>query len=66
VHGEVHTIAGVFSRGGCTASQWKKYARAVMSVEAQEADDALDVDLVFTRADRRDVLDDLQQAVVVP
>jgi len=37
-----------------------------MSVEAQEADDALDVDLVFTRADRRDVLDDLQQAVVVP
>jgi len=56
VHGEVHTIAGGFSGGGCTASQRKKYARAVMSVEAQEADHALDVDLVFTKADLRDVV----------
>ena len=47
VHGEIHTISGGFSGGGCTASQRKKYARAVMSVEAQEADDALDIDLVF-------------------
>ena len=38
VHGEIHTIAGGFSGGGCTTSQQKKYARAVMSVEAQEAD----------------------------
>ena len=51
VHGEVHTISGGFLEGGCTASQRKKYARAVMSVEAQRADDALDVDLVFTKAD---------------
>jgi len=51
VHGEIHTISGGFSGGGCTASQRKKYARAVMSVEAQEADQALDFDLVFTKAD---------------
>jgi len=34
VHGEVHTIAGGFSGGGCTASQRRRYARTVMSVEA--------------------------------
>ena len=45
MHGEIHTISGGFLGGGCTASQRKKYARAVMSVEAQEADDALDADL---------------------
>jgi len=37
VHEKIHTIAGGFSGGGCTASQRKKYARAIMSVEAQEA-----------------------------
>ena len=44
VHKEIHTISGVFSGGGCTASQRKKYARAVMTVEAHEAGQALDVD----------------------
>jgi len=38
IHGEIHTFSGGFSSGGCTASQWKKYARAVMTVESQEAD----------------------------
>ena len=33
VLGEIHTIAGGFSGGGCTASQRKRYARSVMSVE---------------------------------
>jgi len=56
VHGEIHTISGGFSDGGCTVSQRKKYARAVMTVEAQEADEALDIDLVFTKADLRDVV----------
>jgi len=50
VHSEVHTIIGGFSGGGCTASQRRRYARAVMSVEAQRTDDAFDVDLVFTKA----------------
>ena len=56
IHGEIHTISGGFSSGGCTASQRKKYARAVMTVEAQEADQVIDVDLVFTKADLRDVV----------
>ena len=51
VHGEIYTILEGFSGGGCTASQRNKYARAVMSVEAQEAYEILDVDLVFTKAD---------------
>jgi len=54
VHGEIHTIAGGFSGGGCTASQRKKYARAVMSVEAQKEDQAFDVDIVFTKAEDND------------
>ena len=65
VHGEVHTISRGFSGGGCTASQRKKYARAVMSVEAQEADQALDVDLVFTKADLRDVVPHDNDPVVI-
>jgi len=46
VHGEVHTISGGFSGGGCTTSQRKKYARVVMTVEVQEAGQALDNDPV--------------------
>ena len=65
VHGEIHTIVGGFSGGGCTASQRKKYARAVMSVEAQEADEALDVDLVFTKADLQDVVPHENDPVVI-
>jgi len=45
-----HNCRG-FSDGGCTASQWKKYAQAVMLVEAQEADEDLNVNLVFTKVD---------------
>jgi len=65
VHGEIHTIVGGFLGGWCTASQWKKYARAVMTVEAQEADEALDVDLVFTRANLRDVVPHDNDPVVI-
>ena len=56
IHGEINTISGGFSRGGYTTSQWKKNAREVMAVEVQEADQTLDVDLVFTKADRQDVV----------
>jgi len=38
VHGEINTISGGFSGGGCTASQRKKYAREVMTMEASEPD----------------------------
>jgi len=56
VHGEVHAIAGDSQEEG--ASQRKKYARAVISIEEQRADDALDVNLVFTKADLQDVSGD--------
>jgi len=42
-----------------------KYARAVMTVEAQGADQALDVDLVFTKADLRDVVPHDNDPVVI-
>ena len=65
VHGEIHTISGGFLGGGCIASQRKKYARVVMTVEAQEADQALDIDLVFTKADLRDVVPHNNDPVVI-
>jgi len=65
VHGEVHTIAGGFSGEGCTASQRMRYARTVMSVEAQRTDDAFDVDLVFTKADLEDVVPHDNDPVVI-
>ena len=65
VHGEIHTIAGGFSGGGCTASQRRRYAQAMMSVEAQRADDAFDVDLVFTKADLQDVVSHDNDLVVI-
>ena len=55
VHGEIHTITGGFSGGGCTASQHKKYARSVMSVEVFE-DHSPDVDITFTKGDLKDVV----------
>jgi len=54
-HGEIHTIAGGFSGGGCTASQKKKYARSVMAVDVFE-DHSPDVDITFTKEDLRDVV----------
>ena len=65
VHNKIHTISGDFSGGGCTASQRKKYAQSVMSIEAQVADDILDVDLTFTKADLRDVIPHDNDPVVI-
>jgi len=65
VHGEIHTIAGGFSGGGCIASQRKRYARVVMSVEAQRPNDAFDLDLVFTKADLQDVVPHDNDPVVI-
>ena len=49
IHGEISTIAGGFSGGGCTASQRKKYARGVMTVEVQKSNQTPQPDLVFTK-----------------
>ena len=56
IHGEIHTISGGFSGGGCTASQCKRYVHSVISVEEQMVNDSLDVDLMFTKADLHDVV----------
>jgi len=58
------TITGGFSGGGCTASQRKKYARFVMSVEAFE-DHSPDVDITFTKEDLRDVVPHDNDRIVI-
>jgi len=64
IHGEIHTIAGGFSGEGCTASQRKKYARSVMSVEVFE-DHSADVDITFTKGDLRDVVPHDNDPIVI-
>jgi len=64
-HGEVHTISGGFSGGGPTASQRKKYVRSVSSVAEEFPDDSWESDLVFTRADLRDVVPHDNDPVVI-
>jgi len=56
IHGQVHTISGGISGGGPTASQRKRYVRAVNSIVEEGSDDQWESDLVFTRADLRDVV----------
>jgi len=65
IHGEINTISGGFQGGGCTASQWKKYVREVMAVEVQEVDQTPDVDLVFTKANRQDVIPHDNDPIVI-
>ena len=64
-HGEVHTISGSFSGGGPTASQRKKYVRSVSSVFEEFPDDPWESDLVFTRADLRNVVPHDNDPVVI-
>jgi len=65
VHGEIHTISGGFSGGGPIASQRKKYVRSVSSVAEGFTDDPWESDLVFTRADLRDVVPHDNDPVVI-
>ena len=51
VLGEVHTIAGGFSGGGPTASQRKRYARGVNSIEERLSGEPWESDIVFTKRD---------------
>jgi len=64
-HGEVHTISGGFSGGRPTASQRKKYVRSVRSIAEECLDDPWESDLVFTRADLRDVVPHDNDPVVI-
>jgi len=65
IHGEVHTISGGFFGGGPTASQRKKYARSVNSIDEKISDDPWESDLVFMRADLRDVVPHDNDLVVI-
>ena len=65
VLGEVHTIAGGFSGGGPTASQQKKYARGVNSIEERLSVEPWESDIVFTRKDLRDVVPHNNDPVVI-
>jgi len=65
IHGEVHNISGGFSGGGCTASQRKRYVRLVNSVTEEGMDDPWETDLVFTKADLRDIVPHDNDLVVI-
>jgi len=65
IHGEVHTISGGFSGGGCTASQRMRYVRSVNLVAEEGSDDPWESDLVFTKADLRDVVPHDNDPVVI-
>jgi len=65
IHGEIRTIARGFSGGGCTASQRKKYAKGVMTVEAQRSDQTPEPNLVFTKSDLQDVVPHNNHLVVI-
>ena len=65
IHGEVHTISSGFSGGGPTSSQCKRYVRSVNSVAEGESDNQWESDLVFTRADLRDVVPHDNDPVVI-
>ena len=56
MHGEVQTIAGGFSGGGCTASQRRRYARSVIAVDSVDESHYPEVDIVLRKADLRDVI----------
>jgi len=65
IHGEVHTISGGFSGGGCTASQRKGYVRWVNAVVEEGLDDPWESDLVFTKTDLRNVVPHDNDPVVI-
>ncbi|XP_068503896.1 uncharacterized protein [Phaseolus vulgaris] len=65
VLGEVHTIAGGFSGRRPTASQRKKYARGVNSIDERISGDPWESDLLFTRGDLRDVVPHDNDPVVI-
>jgi len=65
IHGEVNTISGGFSGGGCTASQQKKYVRGVTTTKVLQVDLIPDVDLTFMKTDLRDVIPHNNDPVVV-
>jgi len=56
IHGELNTILGVFSGGGNSVSKRKRYARAVMSLEARRPDHPPELTLCSTSSNLEDVV----------
>ena len=65
VYGKIKTISGGFSRGGSSAIERNRYARAVMLVETQEPDDAPNPPLYFTKTDLVRVVSHENDPVVI-
>ena len=65
VHGELDTILGGFSGGGCTASKRKRYTREVMSMEARRPDHPLEPALYFTSSNLEDKIPHEDDTVVI-
>jgi len=56
IHREMKTISGGFVGGGSSASKGKRYARAMMTVEARIPDHPPESALYFTSFDLEDVV----------
>jgi len=65
VHGEMQTIAGGFSGGGCIASQRRRYTQSVMAVDSVDESHFPEVDITFRKADLRDVVPHDNDPVVI-
>ena len=65
VHGELNTILGGFSKGRSSTSKRKRYARAVMTVEARRPDHPPKPAHCFTSSDLEDVVPHEDDLVVI-
>jgi len=65
VHGELNTVLGGFSGGGSSTSKRKRYARAMMTVEARRPNHPLESALCFTSSDLQDVVPHENDPVVI-
>jgi len=65
IHGELNTILGEFFGGGSSPSERKRYARAVMYLEARRLDHPPELDFCFTSSDLEDVVQHEDDPVVI-
>jgi len=63
--GDLNTIAGGFSGGGCLASSRKRYARAVMSLDIKKYEWSVKPSLCFTVSDWEDIFPHEDDPVVI-
>jgi len=56
IHGELNTISGGFYEGGSSSSKCKRYARAMISLEARKLDHPPEPTLCFASSDLEDMV----------